>query len=139
MALERGLASSAPGLTASFRVSTYRFTGAPASSLLGAADQALQAAKRLGGNRSVISSAEVAGILARPPRVAMPQVGWRRCCRSPRRWTGATPGAPRTASAWAASPSSPRGSSASSPDAVERVRLAGILHDVGAVARFPTS
>ena len=68
LALERGLASSAPGLTASFGVATYPLHGRTANSLLGAADRALQAAKRLGGNRSVISSAEVAGILARPPR-----------------------------------------------------------------------
>ena len=45
-----------------------RCTASRPTALLRTADQALYAAKRLGRNRSVISSAEVPGILARAPR-----------------------------------------------------------------------
>jgi len=55
-------------LTISFGISTYPLHGQSADSLLRTADQALYAAKRLGRNRSVISSAEVPGILAQGAR-----------------------------------------------------------------------
>ena len=55
-------------LTASFGVVSFPVHGQTGAALLQAADQALYAAKRLGRNRSVISSAEVAGILGRGPR-----------------------------------------------------------------------
>src|SRR5215211_1497899 len=55
-------------LTISFGISTFPLHGQSADGLLRTADQALYAAKRLGRNRSVISSAEVPGILARASR-----------------------------------------------------------------------
>ena len=55
-------------LTISFGVATFPFHGQTAESLLRAADQALYAAKRLGRNRTVISSAEEPGLLAPSPR-----------------------------------------------------------------------
>ena len=56
------------GVTASFGIASFPVHGQTAASLLQAGDQALYAAKRLGRNRTVISSAEVPGILARAPR-----------------------------------------------------------------------
>jgi diguanylate cyclase (GGDEF)-like protein/putative nucleotidyltransferase with HDIG domain len=134
IALERGLAGRAPGLTASFGVATYPLHGRTADSLLGAADQALQAAKRLGGNRSVISSAEVAGILARPARGNDGQVELAALLSLAealdRRDSGSATHCQRVGRL-AELTARELGLS---PDAVERVRLAGVLHDVGRVA-----
>jgi diguanylate cyclase (GGDEF)-like protein/putative nucleotidyltransferase with HDIG domain len=66
--VERSFTSDPGPLTASFGVATFPLHGQSTESLLRAGDQALFAAKRLGCNRSVISSAEVPGILARAPR-----------------------------------------------------------------------
>jgi diguanylate cyclase (GGDEF)-like protein/putative nucleotidyltransferase with HDIG domain len=66
--VERSFATGPGPLTASFGVATFPLHGQSTESLLRAGDQALFAAKRLGRNRSVISSAEVPGILARAPR-----------------------------------------------------------------------
>jgi diguanylate cyclase (GGDEF)-like protein/putative nucleotidyltransferase with HDIG domain len=123
-------------LTISFGISTFPLHGQSADSLLRTADQALYAAKRLGRDRSVISSAEVPGILARAPRhddggsqvelgallnlaEALDVRDWGSAshCRRVGRFAELTArelGLP--------------------PESVERVRLAGILHDVGRVA-----
>src|SRR4051812_9131831 len=121
-------------LTASFGIATYPLHGQSAEALLRAADQALYAAKRLGRNRSVISSAEVPGILARTPRTAeesgvelatllslaealdVRDSGNTTHCHRVGRFAELTArelGMP--------------------PETVERIRLAGILHDVGRV------
>ncbi len=122
-------------LTASFGIVSFPVHAQTAEGLLQAGDQALYAAKRLGRNRSVISSAEVPGILARTSRAGRdePQVelgtlltlaealdvrdsGSSTHCRRVGRYAELIArelGLP--------------------PDAVERVRLAGILHDVGRV------
>ena len=86
-------------LTISFGISTFPLHGQSADALLRTADQALYAAKRLGRNRSVISSAEVPGIVARAPRARPATRTWSssRCSTSPRRSTCATPARPRTA------------------------------------------
>src|SRR5919112_5056750 len=55
-------------VTIRFGISTHPLHGQSAGGLLHTADQALYAAKRLGRNRSVISSAEVPGILAHGAR-----------------------------------------------------------------------
>jgi diguanylate cyclase (GGDEF)-like protein/putative nucleotidyltransferase with HDIG domain len=121
-------------LTVSFGIATYPLHGQSAEALLRAADQALYAAKRLGRNRSVISSAEVPGILARTPRTAeesgvelatllslaealdLRDSGNTTHCHRVGRFAELTArelGMP--------------------PETVERIRLAGILHDVGRV------
>ena len=123
-------------LTISFGISTHPLHGQSADGLLRTADQALYAAKRLGRNRSVISSAEVPGILAHAPRggngeghvelaallnlaeaLDVRDSGSATHCHRVGRFAELTArelGLP--------------------PEAVERVRLAGILHDVGRVA-----
>jgi diguanylate cyclase (GGDEF)-like protein len=68
-AVEEGFQRTGPTpLTISFGIVSYPVHGQTADALLQAGDQALYAAKRLGRNRSVISSAEVPGILARGSR-----------------------------------------------------------------------
>jgi len=124
-------------LTISFGISTFPTHGQSADGLLRTADQALYAAKRLGRNRSVISSAEVPGILAGSSRggsngeahvelgallnlaeaLDVRDSGSASHCRRVGRFAELTArelGLP--------------------PEAVERIRLAGILHDVGRVA-----
>jgi diguanylate cyclase (GGDEF)-like protein len=122
-------------LTISFGISTHPLHGQSADGLLRTADQALYAAKRLGRNRSVISSAEVPGILAHGARGPHDEVhvelaalvdlaealdvrdsGSATHCQRVGRFAELTArelGLP--------------------PEGVERVRLAGILHDVGRV------
>jgi diguanylate cyclase (GGDEF)-like protein/putative nucleotidyltransferase with HDIG domain len=123
-------------LTISFGISTFPLHGQSADGLLKTADQALYAAKRLGRNRSVISSAEVPGILARAPHgrptdahvelaalvnlaeaLDMRDLGSTSHCQRVGRLAELT-----------------ARELGLSPEAVERVRLAGILHDVGRVA-----
>ena len=124
-------------LTISFGISSFPMHGQSADGLLRTADQALYAAKRLGRNRSVISSAEVPGILAGSSRgssngeahvelgallnlaeaLDVRDSGSSSHCRRVGRFAELTArelGLP--------------------PEAVERIRLAGILHDVGRVA-----
>jgi diguanylate cyclase (GGDEF)-like protein len=123
-------------LSISFGISTHPLHGQSADSLLRTADQALYAAKRLGRNRSVISSAEVPGILAHGARgsngdahvelaalvnlaeaLDVRDTGSATHCQRVGRFAELTArelGLP--------------------PEAVERIRLAGILHDVGRVA-----
>ena len=122
------------GMTVSFGIATFPLHGASPEALLRAADQALYAAKRLGRNRTVISSAEVPGILARPPRpqddaqvqlasllslaeaLDLRDSGSVSHCHRVGRLAELTARELGLA-----------------PDAVERVRLAGILHDIGRV------
>ena len=122
------------GVTASFGIASFPVHGQTAASLLQAGDQALYAAKRLGRNRTVISSAEVPGILARAPRgreeahvelatllslaeaLDVRDSGSATHCQRVGRYSELIArelGLP--------------------PDSVERVRIAGILHDVGRV------
>ena len=122
-------------LTISFGISTHPLHGQTADGLLRTADQALYAAKRLGRNRSVISSAEVPGILARGSRggngeahvelaallnlaeaLDVRDSGSATHCQRVGRFAELT-----------------ARELGLSPEAVERVRLAGILHDVGRV------
>ena len=121
-------------LTASFGIVSFPIHGQTSDALLQAADQALYAAKRLGRNRAVISSAEVPGILARAPRrredghvelatllslaeaLDMRDSGSASHCQRVGRY----------AELVARELDLP-------PDAVERVRIAGVLPDVGRV------
>jgi diguanylate cyclase (GGDEF)-like protein len=123
-------------LTISFGISTFPLHGQSADGLLRTADQALYAAKRLGRNRSVISSAEVPGILARAPRGGASDAHVELASllnlaeALDVRETGSTSHCQRVGR-FAEITARELGLS---PEAVERVRLAGILHDVGRVA-----
>jgi diguanylate cyclase (GGDEF)-like protein/putative nucleotidyltransferase with HDIG domain len=123
-------------LTLSLGVACSPLHGTTSDALLQSADHALYAAKRLGRNRSVISSAEVPGILAHESRgsnggvhvelaalltlaeaLDVRDTGSASHCHRVGRFAELTArelGLP--------------------PEVVERVRLAGILHDVGRVA-----
>jgi diguanylate cyclase (GGDEF)-like protein len=123
-------------LSISFGISSFPLHGQSADSLLRTADQALYAAKRLGRDRSVISSAEVPGILARSTRrdegeaqVELAALLSLAEALDVRDWGSASPC--RRVGRFAELTARELGLS---PDAVERVRLAGILHDVGRVA-----
>jgi len=123
-------------LTVSLGVACLPLHGTSTDALLEAADQALYAAKRLGRNRSVLSSAEVPGILAlgaesgREHRfkgvgalVSLAESLDVRDWGNPARCHRVGRSAELTARELGLS-----------PDEVERVRLAGLLHDVGRVA-----
>jgi diguanylate cyclase (GGDEF)-like protein len=123
-------------LTISFGISTFPLHGQSADGLLRSADQALYAAKRLGRNRSVISSAEVPGILARTSRAGNGEAHVELASLLTLaealdiRETGSASHSQRVgrfAELTARELGLP-------PESVERVRLAGILHDVGRVA-----
>ncbi len=122
------------GLTISFGVATFPSHGRSAETLLRAADQALQAAKSLGCDRTVISSAEVsapatptrrggsdarvrlAALLSIAEALDVRDMGSASHCHRVSRFAELTArelGLP--------------------PDTVERVRLAGMLHDVGRI------
>jgi diguanylate cyclase (GGDEF)-like protein/putative nucleotidyltransferase with HDIG domain len=137
-AVHEALSANVEGgpLTISFGISTFPLHGQSADGLLSTADQALYAAKRLGRNRSVISSAEVPGILARASRsrdgdahvelAALLNLAEALDVRD----TGSASHCHRVgrfAELAARELGLP-------PEIVERVRLAGILHDVGRVA-----
>ena len=137
-AVQQALVARDPdtSLTISFGISTFPLHGQSADALLRTADQALYAAKRLGRNRSVISSAEVPGILARAPRqddaeshVELAALVSLAEALDVRDWGSASHC--RRVGRFAELTARELGLS---PEAVERVRLAGILHDVGRVA-----
>jgi diguanylate cyclase (GGDEF)-like protein/putative nucleotidyltransferase with HDIG domain len=122
------------GLTISFGIATFPLHGASPEALLRAADQALYAAKRLGRNRTVISSAEVPGILA--GRQGSPDDGQVELASLlslaealDMRDSGSVSHCQRVGRL-AELTARELGLA---PDAVERVRLAGILHDIGRV------
>jgi len=141
-AVQSTLEQSGPApLTISFGIVSHPVHGQTPEALLQAGDQALYAAKQLGRNRSVISSAEVPGILARGSRSARG-----RGSRSDEghvelatllrlaealdvRDSGSTTHCQRVGR-YAELIARELGLA---PAAVERVRIAGILHDVGRV------
>ena len=133
---DRGRPSATPRCRSrvSFGIVSFPLHGQTADGLLQAGDQALYAAKRLGRNRSVISSAEVPGILARAPRghegdhVELAMLLNLAEALDVRDTGNATHchRVARFAELIARELGLP-------PRAVERVRIAGILHDVGRV------
>jgi diguanylate cyclase (GGDEF)-like protein len=133
--IEQTLEPSGSGqLTASFGIVSFPIHGQTADALLTAADQALYAAKRLGRNRAVISSAEVPGILTRAPRgrddvhvdlAALLNLAEALDVRD----NGSATHSQRVGR-YAELIARELGLA---PESVERVRIAGVLHDVGRV------
>jgi diguanylate cyclase (GGDEF)-like protein len=133
--IERVLDPGVAGeLTASFGIASFPVHGQTAAALLKAADQALAAAKRLGRNRAVISSAEVPGILARAVRghedgrvelAALLNLAEALDLRD----SGSASHSQRVGR-YAELVARELGLA---PEAIERLRIAGILHDIGRV------
>jgi len=123
-------------VTVSLGVACSPLHGTTTDALLQAADHALYAAKRLGRNRSVISSAEVPGILARGAGSgrdhARVEVGALvSLAESLDVRDAGNPAHCHRVGRYSELIGRELGLS---PDEVERLRLAGILHDVGRVA-----
>ncbi|MBN1528114.1 MAG: diguanylate cyclase [Thermoleophilaceae bacterium] len=121
-------------LTLSLGIATFPAHGSSPEGLLRAADHALRAAKVSGRDRTVISSAEVAGAAGPAPRGGSePRVGLAALLRIAEaldlRDTGSTSHSQRVGR-FAELTARELGLA---PDTVERVRLAGILHDLGRV------
>jgi diguanylate cyclase (GGDEF)-like protein len=123
-----------PNATVSFGIATFPQHGGSIAALLHAADQALYAAQRMGRNRSVISSAEVPGVLSVTARgrgdspvelSALLSLAEALDVRD-----SGTPSHSRRVGRFAELTARELGLP---PEGVERVRLAGILHDVGRV------
>jgi diguanylate cyclase (GGDEF)-like protein/putative nucleotidyltransferase with HDIG domain len=134
-ALREAFAAEPVPITISFGVASFPGHGETYESLMGAADDALYAAKELGRDRTVIYSREVAGILTpidqpNGPRnehlatvLALAEALDIRDVATSRH--------SKTVGRYAELIARELGLA---PDAVERVRLAGILHDIGKIA-----
>jgi diguanylate cyclase (GGDEF)-like protein len=133
--IRRDVESAEGELTVSFGVATFPLHGQAQESVLRAADQALYAAKRLGRNRTVISSAEVPSILAaagsRRHDDAHVELGALLSLAEALdlRDSGSVTHCHRVGR-FAEQTARELGLP---PESIERVRLAGILHDVGRV------
>jgi diguanylate cyclase (GGDEF)-like protein/putative nucleotidyltransferase with HDIG domain len=127
--------NAGPGpLTISFGIVSFPVHGQTAEALLQAGDQALYAAKRLGRNRSVISSAEVPGILARGPRASTEgHVELATLLSLAEALDVRDSGSPSHCQRVGRFSELIARELGLPPDSVERVRIAGILHDVGRV------
>jgi diguanylate cyclase (GGDEF)-like protein len=122
-------------LTISFGVASYPSHGDSCQSLMGAADDALYAAKELGRDRTVIYSREVSGILAPAGRGGRPRDERLDTLLAlaetlDRREASAGPHS-RRVGRYAELIARELGLPG---DTIERVRLAGLLHDVGTIA-----
>ena len=134
-ALRESFAQEPVPITISFGVASFPGHGETFETLLGAADDALYAAKELGRDRTVIYSREVAGILTPIGRPNGPRnehlatvlaLAEALDVRDP-----ATARHSQTVGRYAELIAREL---RLSPDLVERIRLAGMLHDIGKIA-----
>ena len=134
-AIERAFGDGDAGsLTASFGIVSCPVHGNTADTLFLAGDQALVAAKRLGCNRSVISSAEVAGILARAPSGRRDaHVELATLLNLAEALDVRDSGSPTHCQRVGRYAELVARELGLAPESVEQVRIAGILHDVGRV------
>jgi diguanylate cyclase (GGDEF)-like protein/putative nucleotidyltransferase with HDIG domain len=133
--LRESFATDEVPVTISFGVASFPAHGESYMALLGAADDALYAAKELGRDRTVIYSREVVGILAPSDRPNGPRNEHLATVLALAETLDlrdrATARHSRTVSRYAELIARQLGLPA---DTVERVRLAGMLHDVGQIA-----
>lgn len=132
--LSSGTLAPGPGLTVSLGVATWPTHGKSPESLLASAAHALRVAKGLGGDRTVISSAEVPGAPASLPRAERgPRVGLAALLGIAEALdvqdNGTTTHSQRVGR-YAELTARELGLA---PESIERVRLAGILHDIGRI------
>jgi diguanylate cyclase (GGDEF)-like protein/putative nucleotidyltransferase with HDIG domain len=133
--LREAFATEPVPITISFGVATFPTQGETYEALLGAGDDALYAAKELGRDRTVIYSREVAGILTpidRPNGPRNQHLGTvLALAEALDIRDSATARHSKTVGRYAEMIARQIGLP---PDAVERVRLAGMLHDIGKIA-----
>jgi diguanylate cyclase (GGDEF)-like protein/putative nucleotidyltransferase with HDIG domain len=134
-ALRDSFANESVPITISFGVATFPGHGETYESLLGAADDALYAAKELGRDRTVIYSREVVGILTPIDRPNGPRnehlATVLALAEALDVRDAATSRHSQTVGRYAELIAREIGLA---PDVVERVRLAGMLHDIGKIA-----
>jgi diguanylate cyclase (GGDEF)-like protein/putative nucleotidyltransferase with HDIG domain len=131
----RTLRGSAPvGLTMSFGVASYPVHGASVDALLRAADEALYAAKALGRDRSVIHSAEVGAIISgNPDRAGGDQAQLATVLGLAEALDVRDTGTARHSQTVGHYSELMARSLGLGREHVERVRLAGVLHDIGKI------
>lgn len=121
-------------LTISFGVASFPMHGESPATLLHAADEALYAAKELGRNRSVLYSNEIAGILSPSSRISRPRDEHLSTVLALAETLdirdAGTAEHSQTVGSYAEMAARELGLD---PSLVERVRLAGILHDIGKI------
>jgi diguanylate cyclase (GGDEF)-like protein/putative nucleotidyltransferase with HDIG domain len=128
------VAEGGEGLTASFGIAASPLHGSSSVVLLYAADEALYAAKQLGGDRSAISTAEASGILAGlPPGESEARVELASLLRFAEALDLRDSGSVSHCHRVGRLAELTAREFGMAPGAVERVRLAGILHDIGRV------
>jgi diguanylate cyclase (GGDEF)-like protein/putative nucleotidyltransferase with HDIG domain len=132
-AVEHEFADDAVGLTFSFGIATLPDHGRTADAVLEAADQALYAAKALGRNRCVIFNPEISAIFAPDPGRGADEVQLATLLSLAEaldlRDTG-TADHSRTVGRYCALIAEELGLS---PERVQRIEVAGILHDIGKI------
>jgi diguanylate cyclase (GGDEF)-like protein len=132
-AVEHEFADDAVGLTFSFGIATLPDHGRTADAVLEAADQALYAAKALGRNRCVIFNPEISAIFAPDPGRGADEVQLATLLSLAEaldlRDTG-TADHSRTVGRYCALIAEELGLS---PERVQRIEMAGILHDIGKI------
>jgi diguanylate cyclase (GGDEF)-like protein/putative nucleotidyltransferase with HDIG domain len=131
----RTLRGPAPiGLTMSFGVASYPVHGASVDALLRAADEALYAAKALGRDRSVIHSAEVGAIISgNPDRAGGDQAQLATVLGLAEALDVRDTGTARHSQTVGRYSEVMARTLGLGREHVERVRLAGVLHDIGKI------
>jgi diguanylate cyclase (GGDEF)-like protein/putative nucleotidyltransferase with HDIG domain len=131
----RDVQSSAPvGLTMSFGVASYPLHGVSVDSLMRAADEALYAAKTLGRDRTVIHSAEVGAIISgNPDRAGSDHAQLATVLSLAEALDVRDTGTARHSQTVGRYSELMGRALGLAREHVERIRLAGVLHDIGKI------
>jgi len=131
--VQAGFAGDPLPLTISFGIAAVPEHGSTGEQVLGAADRALYAAKESGRNRSLIHTAEVAQILQARRRDPRTQLQLATAIMLAEALDLRDAGTARHSETVAGFAEQMASELALPPEQVERVRLAGLLHDVGKI------